>query len=109
MKLLLALFGLASVMALAQTDPGPTLRRVPVARPGMWSARPWLYSPQFGNRPLMKANLMTEEGMMIILRGDVDITIDAVRVQADKAVYHKDNGEIEPEGHVRITRSTPNK
>jgi lipopolysaccharide assembly outer membrane protein LptD (OstA) len=57
----------------------------------------------------MKANVMTEDGVIINLREDVEITIDAVRVHADNALYHRDTGEIEPEGHVRITRLAPNK
>lgn len=48
---------------------------------------------------------MTEDGTIITLRGEAEIKTDSVIVHADKAVYHKDSGEIEATGSVRITRA----
>jgi lipopolysaccharide assembly outer membrane protein LptD (OstA) len=40
---------------------------------------------------------------LLNLRGDVDLTIDGMRLRADEVVIVEDSGEIKPSGNVRIT------
>ena len=56
-----------------------------------------------------KGNIIEKDGMVVTLRGDVEVKTDSVIVHADKAVYHNDTGEIEATGNVQITRIAPNK
>lgn len=50
----------------------------------------------------LRGNIITREGVLVRLRGEVEIKTDSVTVRADQAVYHKDTGEIEATGNVRI-------
>jgi len=38
-----------------------------------------------------------------VLDGNVDLTIDGVRLRADEVIIHKDSCVVEPSGNVRVT------
>jgi hypothetical protein len=41
------------------------------------------------------------------LTGNVDLTIDGIRLGADEVVIIEDSGEIKPSGNVRVTMHSP--
>jgi lipopolysaccharide assembly outer membrane protein LptD (OstA) len=44
---------------------------------------------------------------VIRFTGDVEITINGMRVRADQVDYYWQTGDIEPSGHVRLTPVVP--
>jgi hypothetical protein len=46
---------------------------------------------------------------VVRFKGNVEITIDGVELQADEVDYHWDTGELEPLGNVHLTPVTPSK
>jgi lipopolysaccharide assembly outer membrane protein LptD (OstA) len=40
---------------------------------------------------------------LVRLTGNVDLTIDGMRLRADEIVIDEDSGEIKPSGNVRVT------
>jgi lipopolysaccharide assembly outer membrane protein LptD (OstA) len=40
---------------------------------------------------------------VVVLRGNVDMTVNGIRLRADEVVMHEDTGEIEPSGNVHLT------
>ena len=101
MKVILCVLALVSGAMFAQDSQGPLSHERLQASAAKWKALHWLHTPRLG-KPVMKGNILTEDGMLITLRGEAEITTDSVSVNADKAVYHKDTGEIEASGNVQI-------
>ncbi|HTP86547.1 MAG TPA: hypothetical protein VMJ34_06360 [Bryobacteraceae bacterium] len=50
----------------------------------------------------MRANQMTRTNDMLMLSGDVMVTMSGVTVYADQAQYDVATGDLMPQGHVRI-------
>ena len=107
MRILIAFFCFAGLTILAQNPQESLARDQLQAYAAKWKARPLLNGPQ--STPAFKGNIVTEDGMLITLRGEAEIKTDSVIVHANKAVYHKDSGEIEATGNVRVIRIAPNR